>query len=411
MAAVQQNLISWQAAGVREALRDAAALFRDSVPARWPPSRRQAISDFAEAAETLQPCAEAIRVFLPPAALALAPPLVVNKLLAVDAAAPSGFSLRQNWLMVEMGPRWADVRLDSVAAWARFNDFLSVLIGFAGAPVMPVGGQGAQAGGAPPADVVAQLAALTNALAHQQRLHTESMANLQTQLQAREARAREAAGKAAADAAALHAGRQAVDAFQAERTLLAACPMVVDSWPLAELDVLTEVLLFHGNRLGAKILASGSTRFGADPAVNLRPAKFPFLAHLCPRLVAEDPITLTGDLLTVEWASAFVFCLKRRLTEWQSFVVLLDPVHDKVDFEALGSAGKQPRAHGSVVLPVPQVQAVVPPVAPATPEKSELFRQADADIQAAVKGGPILGDAPAFSGFLLVDGATPPFIL
>ena len=116
MAAVNQNVVPWQAVGVREALRDAAALWRDSVPARWPPTRRKAIADFAKAAELFQPCAQAFRSFLPPAALALAPNFVADKLFDVDAAAPSGFSLRQNWLLVDLGPRWADVRLDSVSA-------------------------------------------------------------------------------------------------------------------------------------------------------------------------------------------------------------------------------------------------------------------------------------------------------
>ncbi|KAK3272920.1 hypothetical protein CYMTET_18818 [Cymbomonas tetramitiformis] len=203
MAAASQNVVPWQAVGVREALRDVAALWRDSVPARWPPSRRKAIADFAKAAELLQPCAHAFRSFLPPVALALAPNCVADKLLAVDAAAPSGFSLRQEWLMVDLGPRWADVRLDSVSAWARYNSLLSELIGFAGAPGVPP----VQAPvGAPPADVVAQLAVLTEALAQQQRLHTEAMANLQAQLAAQEARAKEAAEKAAADAAQLLAG-------------------------------------------------------------------------------------------------------------------------------------------------------------------------------------------------------------
>ncbi|KAK3251300.1 hypothetical protein CYMTET_39359 [Cymbomonas tetramitiformis] len=103
-------------------------------------------------------------------------------------------------------------------------------------------------GGAPPADVVAQLAALTEALAQQQRQHAETMAAMQAQLAAQEARANAAAAKAAADAAQLLANRQAVNAFQTELALLAASPMVTEAWSLQELDVLTEVLVFHGAR-------------------------------------------------------------------------------------------------------------------------------------------------------------------
>ncbi|KAK3253009.1 hypothetical protein CYMTET_37720 [Cymbomonas tetramitiformis] len=264
MAAVNQNVVPWHAVGVREALRDAAALWRDSVPARWPATRRKAVADLAQAAELLQPCSQAFRSFLPPAALALAPLLVTDKLFDVDAAAPSGFSLRQEWLLVDFGSR-----------------------------------------GAPPADVAAQLAALTEALAQQQGQHAETMAAMQAQLAAQEARANAAATKAAADAAQLLANRQAANAFQTELSLLAASPMVTEAWSLQELDVLTEVLVFHG----------------------ARPASFPLLAHICPRLVGENPVLLTGDLLTVEWAAAFVFCLKRRLAEWQSFVVMVDPQH------------------------------------------------------------------------------------
>jgi len=403
MAAVNPNVVPWQAVGVREALRDAAALWRDSVPARWPATRRKAVADFARAAELLQPCALAVRSFLPPTALALAPNFVADKLLSVDAAAPSGFSLRRDWLLVDFGSRWADVRLDSVSAWARFNTFLTELISFAGAPGVP---PMALPGGAPHADVVAQLATLTDALAQQQRQHTEAMAVLQAQLAAQEARATAAAEKAAADAAHLLAGRQAANVFQAELSLLAASPMVMEAWTLPELDVLTEVLVFHGTKLSSKILASGSTRFGADPTENLRPASFPLLKHLCPRLAAENPVLLTGDLLTVEWAAAFVFCLKRRLIEWQSFVVMVDPHFHEVDFEALGSAGRQTRAHGAVAL-IPQVPPATQPVAPVTPEKSELFRQADADVEAAVKGDPVSGDAPAFSGSSLLTRLSP----
>ncbi|KAK3251258.1 hypothetical protein CYMTET_39397 [Cymbomonas tetramitiformis] len=104
-------------------------------------------------------------------------------------------------------------------------------------------------GGAPPADVAAQLAALTEALAQQQRQHAETMAAMQAQLAAQEARANAAATKAAADAAQLLANRQAANAFQTELSLLAASPMVTEAWSLQELDVLTEVLVFHGARL------------------------------------------------------------------------------------------------------------------------------------------------------------------
>ncbi|KAK3252749.1 hypothetical protein CYMTET_37966, partial [Cymbomonas tetramitiformis] len=194
--------------------------------------------------------------------------------------------------------------------------------------------------GAPPADVAAQLAALTEALAQQQRQHAETMAAMQAQLAAQEARANAAAAKAAADAAQLLANRQAANAFQTELSLLAASPMVTEAWSLQELDVLTEVLVFHG----------------------ARPASFPLLAHICPRLVGENPVLLTGDLLTVEWAAAFVFCLKRRLAEWQSFVVMVDPQH--------------------LVVP-----GAIPPVGPPTPQKAELSRQSEADVEAAVKGG------------------------
>jgi len=233
------------------------------------------------------------------------------------------------------------------------------------------------------------------------------MAAMQAQLAAQEARANAAAAKAAADAAQLLANRQAANAFQTELALLAASPMVTEAWSLQELDVLTEVLVFHGARLGSKILASGSTRFGADPAANLRPASFPLLAHICPRLVGENPVLLTGDLLTVEWAAAFVFCLKRRLAEWQSFVVMVDPQHLVVDFEALGAAGRQPRAQGTVALPVPQVPGAIPPVGPPTPQKAELSRQSEADVEAAVKGRPISDDAPAFSGSSLLTRLSP----
>ncbi|KAK3252755.1 hypothetical protein CYMTET_37965 [Cymbomonas tetramitiformis] len=170
-------------------------------------------------------------------------------------------------------------------------------------------------GGAPPADVAAQLAALTEALAQQQRQHAETMAAMQAQLAAQEARANAAATKAAADAAQLLANRQAANAFQTELSLLAASPMVTEAWSLQELDVLTEVLVFHG----------------------ARPASFPLLAHVCPRLATENPVLLTGDLLTVEWAAAFVFCLKRRLAEWQSFVVMVDPQHLVARSPAAGS--------------------------------------------------------------------------
>ncbi|KAK3286388.1 hypothetical protein CYMTET_6058 [Cymbomonas tetramitiformis] len=166
------------------------------------------------------------------------------------------------------------------------------------------------------------------------------MAAMQAQLAAQEARANAAAAKAAADAAQLLANRQAANAFQTELSLLAASPMVTEAWSLQELDVLTEVLVFHG----------------------ARPASFPLLAHICPRLVGENPVLLTGDLLTVEWAAAFVFCLKRRLAEWQSFVVMVDPQH--------------------LVVP-----GAIPPVGPPTPQKAELSRQSEADVEAAVKGG------------------------
>ncbi|KAK3271564.1 hypothetical protein CYMTET_20096 [Cymbomonas tetramitiformis] len=174
MAAVNQNVVPWHAVGVRETLRDAAALWRDSVPARWPATRRKAVADLAQAAELLQPCSQAFRSFLPPAALALAPLFVTDKLF--------------------------------------------------------------------------DLAALTEALAQQQRQHAETMAAMQAQLAAQEARANAAAAKAAADAAQLLANRQAANAFQTELSLLAASPMVTEAWSLQELDVLTEVLVFHGAR-------------------------------------------------------------------------------------------------------------------------------------------------------------------
>ncbi|KAK3251523.1 hypothetical protein CYMTET_39142 [Cymbomonas tetramitiformis] len=163
---------------------------------------------------------------------------------------------------------------------------------------------------------------------------------------------------------------------------------VTEKWSLQTLGVLAEVLLVHARRLSAVIVATGSTRFGADPFETVRPAKMPLLLHFCRELLTEDPDTLVGPRATVELLQARVFLLKKTLVGWQEFVSLVDPSFVTTDFQALGGT------RTATTLPERAMPAVgTQMVIPRTPAKAELYRQRESDIEAAVRGDPVSEEA------------------
>ncbi|KAK3266873.1 hypothetical protein CYMTET_24534 [Cymbomonas tetramitiformis] len=228
--------------------------------------------------------------------------------------------------------------------------------------------------------------------------HAAALAAMQAQITA------QAAAHAAALAAApARVAVAAVDpAIQLLLEELSQSAHVTEKWSLQTLDVLAEVSLVHARRLSALIVATGSTRFGADPFETVGPTKMPLLLHFCRELLAEDPDTLVGPRATVELLQARVFLLKKTLVGWQEFVSLVDPSFVTTDFRALGGT----RAATTVperAMPAVGQQLVIP----RTPAKAELYRQRESDIEAAVRGDPVSEEAAQFSGGSLLTRLAP----
>ncbi|KAK3245410.1 hypothetical protein CYMTET_45013 [Cymbomonas tetramitiformis] len=134
-------------------------------------------------------------------------------------------------------------------------------------------------------------------------------------------------------AAAVRAVDLAIHVLLDELSTSAIC---TEKWSLELLDVLAKVLLVHARKFSVLIVATGSTRFGADPI---------------------ETKTLAG---------------------WQDFVALVDPSFVTTDFQGLGG-GRAAAGVAERAMPVAGALAIVPK----TPTNPELYRQQEADIEAA----------------------------
>ncbi|KAK3276703.1 hypothetical protein CYMTET_15246 [Cymbomonas tetramitiformis] len=228
-------------------------------------------------------------------------------------------------------------------------------------PVLGAPGAGAAAGVAAAGILDPAIALLQTQLQKQAEDHAAALAVIQTQMTA------QAAAHAAA-LAAVPARAVAVVMAPAIRLLLeelSKSVLFTEKWSLETLDVLAEVL--------------------------------PVL-----ELLAEDPDTLVGPRATLELLQARVFLLKKTLVGWQEFVSLVDPSFVTTVFQAFGGT----RAAAAVperAMPAMGQLAMVPK----TPAKAELYRQREADIEAAVRGDPIAEEAAQFSGGSLLTRLAP----
>ncbi|KAK3255835.1 hypothetical protein CYMTET_35006 [Cymbomonas tetramitiformis] len=249
-------------------------------------------------------------------------------------------------------------------------------------------GAGAAAGAAAAKILDPAIALLQTQLQKQAENHAAALAAIQTQMTAQAAA--HAPALAAVPARAVAVVMDPAISLLLEE--LSKSVLFTEKWSLETLDVLAEVLLVHARKLSVLIVATGSTRFGVDPFETVRPAKMPLLVHLCSELLAEDPDMLVGPRATLELLQARVFLLKKTLVGWQEFVPLVDPSFVTPDFQALGGTRAAAAVPERAMPAVGQLTMV-----PKTPAKAEVYRQREADIEAAVRGDPISEEAAQFS--------------
>ena len=378
---------------VRAAITGAINYF-DTVPTTRI-GRASLLGATATLFQRLQPAGPAISAYIPPPEVPHVARLQDAGIIVLDPAQPSGFALPVHWDIIAANVLWRDVKDIAVQRWKHVGHFVRSLQVFVAALVPVVDPQlilGAAApipaavGGVPAAVVQdPAILLLQQQLAQQQADHANALAAIQAQLVA------QAAAHAAAIAAVPAAVPQIDPLVRPLLDELSSSELIKGNYSVESLDVLAEVLWVHARKLSTLILETGSTRFGADPLDSIRPARMPLLVHLCPELVVEDPDVLSGPRATLQLLQARVFMLRRTLGTWQQFIALVDPSHVTTDFQSLGGVP----VTSAPGLPIVSTNAVA---TPPTPAKPELHRQAEVDIQAAVRGEPVSEEAALFQG-------------
>ena len=391
MAAVVDPAAAWGQHPVVQALVDLKAYHATVLSGRW--SRATAITAVGGLFELIGPLRDPLSAFAPPAFAAEAVALQAAHFVSVNPAVPSGLSFPASWDLFPVGA-WAPLKQRATQDWRLVGRILSALHLFALSQV--------------PAVVADPLVLLQRQMAEQQAQNLQMITALQAQLAAQQARIDAAA------AAAVVVPRppvvspelqSVVDEFRASPVMAGSAEFGAP-WSLSKAETVVAVLLVHARKLAALVLASGSDIFGLDPLSGIRPAAIPLLVHLCPELSAEDPDCLAGIRNTLELVCAFAFCLQKIALKWQEFVVMIEPTFVPSDLLSLVPSGTTVPVVSPAVLATPPVAAApLSPVAPLTPPA--VFKQADADVVAAVRGEQISPDALCLSGGPLLTRLTP----
>ena len=399
----------WGTPAVIHALQDCRTFWLSVRSARW--SRTAAVAAtsgiFQRAAPLRLAFAEQIPAVLAPDLAALVCPEIM--FLVPDLTTASGHALPLEWEVIPPAPiAWAPIKAAKITVWKLMGRVLQNLLTFA--MDLPAAIPAAAPAAAPAAPADPAVALILQELARQKADHDAALVALNATIAA------QAALIAAAPAVA-----PAVPPLSPELleriALFESAPISVEAWPLETLELLVAVLDVHATRLASELVASGTTHFGPDPLVAVRPSSFPLLVHLAPQIAVDDPVALSGVFHTVSLLRAFIFEVKSVLGRWQDFIVMVSPTWARIDFVALGAPavasppkGTPPALEargdiGGVAAPSPV--AASPPPAPATPVIPEKHRQSEADILAAVRGEDVSAEAAEFTGGSLLTRLTP----